>query len=275
MKKLFVSDLDGTLYKIGDALSAGLSGENKAMIERFRAEGNIFAVASARTADYMADIRETLGFSVDYIGCNGSQIVLSDDTIIQQPLNMKFYREIDAFLTQQKIDAVITATLGNGKFLYSNNKQYPWYTNDPVAMNRYVLKSGRNTSDAAYHDEDACFKMMVLIRPDIMEEVKQKLRHRYHNELEIVSSDYDNIDMVAKGCTKGSAVLKLAQYHRIDRENIYCVGDSENDIAMFEISHISYAMSQASDEVKSRATIQVEAVWNALESLCNQNRKQV
>ena len=61
MKKLFVSDLDGTLLKIGNHYSAGVSEENRKIIQKYIANGNLFAIASARGHQYLPVISDDTG----------------------------------------------------------------------------------------------------------------------------------------------------------------------------------------------------------------------
>jgi hydroxymethylpyrimidine pyrophosphatase-like HAD family hydrolase len=58
----------------------------------------------------------------------------------------------------------------------------------------------------------------------------------------------------ASGRTKGTAVRWIAEREGVDLKDVVCVGDWVNDIPMFEVAGRSFAMGQAPDEVKSRAT---------------------
>jgi Cof subfamily protein (haloacid dehalogenase superfamily) len=58
----------------------------------------------------------------------------------------------------------------------------------------------------------------------------------------------------APGCTKGTAVRWIAEHHGIAMKDVVCVGDWVNDLPMFEVAGRSFAMGQAPDEVKARAT---------------------
>ncbi len=58
----------------------------------------------------------------------------------------------------------------------------------------------------------------------------------------------------ASGGTKGTAVRWIAEREGIPLEETVCVGDWLNDLPMFEVAGRSFAMGQAPDEVKSRAT---------------------
>jgi HAD superfamily hydrolase (TIGR01484 family) len=58
----------------------------------------------------------------------------------------------------------------------------------------------------------------------------------------------------AAGGTKGTALRWIAEREEIALGETVCVGDWINDIAMFELAGRSFAMGQAPDEVKVKAT---------------------
>ncbi|MGH7272775.1 MAG: HAD hydrolase family protein, partial [Polyangiaceae bacterium] len=58
----------------------------------------------------------------------------------------------------------------------------------------------------------------------------------------------------AAGGTKGTAVRFIADGEGIALRDTVCVGDWINDVSMFEVAGRSFAMGQAPDEVKSKAT---------------------
>jgi Cof subfamily protein (haloacid dehalogenase superfamily) len=58
----------------------------------------------------------------------------------------------------------------------------------------------------------------------------------------------------AAGTTKGTAVRWIAEREEISLEETVCVGDWVNDVPMFEVAGRSFAMGQAPEEVKAKAT---------------------
>jgi hydroxymethylpyrimidine pyrophosphatase-like HAD family hydrolase len=58
----------------------------------------------------------------------------------------------------------------------------------------------------------------------------------------------------AAGSTKGTAVRWIAERVQVSLEETVCVGDWINDVPMFDVAGRSFAMGQAPDEVKARAT---------------------
>ncbi len=72
-------------------------------------------------------------------------------------------------------------------------------------------------------------------------------------ELSISSSMYNNLEINAKGADKGAALLWLAEYLGISREETMAFGDGENDIPMIKAAGIGVAMENALDTVKAVA----------------------
>jgi Cof subfamily protein (haloacid dehalogenase superfamily) len=58
----------------------------------------------------------------------------------------------------------------------------------------------------------------------------------------------------AAGTTKGTAIRWIAGHEEVTLAETVCVGDWVNDIPMFEVAGRSFAMGQAPDEVKAKAT---------------------
>ena len=50
------------------------------------------------------------------------------------------------------------------------------------------------------------------------------------------------LEITDHGCNKGGMVARLAQMLGIARENIYCVGDNQNDIPMMALSAVPFAL---------------------------------
>ncbi len=61
-------------------------------------------------------------------------------------------------------------------------------------------------------------------------------------------------DITSKGITKAKVVSLLSRYYDIPISRTISIGDSYNDLPMFQISEISVAMGNSPIEVKSKAT---------------------
>jgi len=74
------------------------------------------------------------------------------------------------------------------------------------------------------------------------------------SEATAVRSQTYYLDVTPPGCNKGTFVQALARHTSTPLGSIATLGDMQNDLAMFEVSGISFAMGNASDSVKARAS---------------------
>lgn len=62
------------------------------------------------------------------------------------------------------------------------------------------------------------------------------------------------IELIAKETDKGNALQFLAGHLGVDMSNTVVIGDSYNDISMFQVAGTKIAMGNAVDEIKRMAT---------------------
>ena len=58
---------------------------------------------------------------------------------------------------------------------------------------------------------------------------------------------------------KGKTARRLAEY--IGAEQLICIGDFDNDLSMIQEADLSFAMENATEEIKLAADRVVPAVW--------------
>lgn len=83
----------------------------------------------------------------------------------------------------------------------------------------------------------------------IVEELNQQLG----DKVAAVSSGHGNIDVIGKGVTKGTALSYLLDKWQLEPDQLMVFGDSNNDLEMLRLTVHSYAMMNASDQVKETA----------------------
>lgn len=62
------------------------------------------------------------------------------------------------------------------------------------------------------------------------------------------------VEIVAAGVSKGSAAKEMQNFYGIGREHTFCAGDAENDLSLFEVSHMGFAPENAMESIKRAAT---------------------
>ena len=69
-------------------------------------------------------------------------------------------------------------------------------------------------------------------------------------------------ELTPKGCTKGNGVERYSELMNIDKKDVYVVGDSGNDITMFEkFYEHSYCMKRGHPSVRKYAKHTISRVY--------------
>ncbi|MDE5996070.1 MAG: HAD family hydrolase, partial [Eubacterium sp.] len=77
--------------------------------------------------------------------------------------------------------------------------------------------------------------------------------NKLYPEIEVVSSMGNNLEIMNRGTHKGTGLKKLCEMISVDIAKTLALGDSKNDIDMFEAAGVSYAVSNACEEIKAIA----------------------
>ncbi|QLH08728.1 phosphoglycolate phosphatase [Candidatus Nitrosotenuis sp. DW1] len=98
---------------------------------------------------------------------------------------------------------------------------------------------------------------VVLERTFDIEKAKRVVEH---SKLDVVLSDSQYaIHINSAGINKARGFEEVMKRLNVSREDVISIGDSDTDIPLFNVSEISIAVGNASDKVKSHATMSVSA----------------
>jgi phosphoglycolate phosphatase (TIGR01487 family) len=80
------------------------------------------------------------------------------------------------------------------------------------------------------------------------------------NNLDVILSDSQYaIHINSAGINKATGFLQVMEKLGISSDDVICIGDSETDVPLFQISKLSVAVGNASNDVKSKATMSVSS----------------
>jgi Cof subfamily protein (haloacid dehalogenase superfamily) len=87
--------------------------------------------------------------------------------------------------------------------------------------------------------------------------------------LEVASSMHNNIEFTEKGTNKGAGLAALCAHLEIGRENVVAIGDSLNDVAMFEYAGLYFAPENALAGLKEKAAAVVaDNNHSSIQAMC-------
>jgi hypothetical protein len=92
-------------------------------------------------------------------------------------------------------------------------------------------------------------------RQEVLTKIQTYVEEQFPGRYEVSFSAPFLLEAAIQGCNKGNGVLQLAKSLGIDRKNIYCAGDNENDLSMLEIAEIGFVPSGGKAEPKADVVV--------------------
>lgn len=249
--KIVVSDLDGTLL----ADSVTVSKENIEAIKKLAEKGTKIVICTGRTFYEIPQELINNQYIEYFIFSNGAGIYKNGTGIINySPLEPDTAMEI--FKIANFCESFIEV-YSNGKALVDlkkfNDESFKYYRIDPEFLPE--MKRSRVAVKSLYkklHSINAEVEMYDIFFRHMREreDCINKIRH-YFPEVEITTSMRNNIEIMNRGINKGSGIKKLCDVENFDLKDLLVIGDSKNDISMFNVVDKCFAVSNACDELKS------------------------
>ncbi len=240
---LVVSDVDGTLLPRDKVLTDG----TRLAVRKLYEAGIGFTIVSSRPTIGMGFLIAPLAIGLPIGAFNGSSIVDAQLRPIEQHL-------IAPQVAQRCLD--VLSAFGVDIWLFTSDR---WYTRNPdgeyVPHEKRAIKADPAIiADFVPHLSDVC--KIVGSSPDaeLLQRCEAAMKEAVGADATAVRSQSYYLDVTPPGCDKGTFVAAMAERLGISTDCVATIGDMENDLAMFASSGISFAMGNAADNVKQRAT---------------------
>lgn len=256
-RKLFVSDLDGTLLSSGAVLSQ-FSREN---LKRLLDEGMHFTVASARAINEIKPVLGDLPIKLPVIAINGAYLTdyQTGKHLIINRLEKTLARHIFEIIRGMNLWPFITAFNGRQDCLYYQTLAHPamqWYCQALLALNDQRLWETQNLAGAL---DETVIAMAVMGDKEPVGELAEVLKKQFPGQLE--SFYFENpyspgcwwLTIHDKKCCKSIALKELMEMKAFKKEQLTVFGDHINDIGMFKLAGRAIATANAEDQVKAVA----------------------
>jgi len=94
---------------------------------------------------------------------------------------------------------------------------------------------------------------MIECDESLVDTLLNKIKNKFGNIFSVTKSKKWIIEICPKEHTKGDAVRYLSEHFGIPKEKTMCIGDSYNDLTMFEQTGFSVAVSNSYPDVKEKA----------------------
>jgi Cof subfamily protein (haloacid dehalogenase superfamily) len=240
---LVVSDVDGTLLTKDKVLTDGA----RAAVRKLHEAGIGFTIVSSRPTIGMGFLIEPLSIALPIGAFNGSSIVDAKLRPIEQHL-------IVPAAAQRSLD--VLKAFGVDIWLFTNER---WYTRNPdgeyVPHEKRAIKADPTIiPDFTPYIGAACKIVGASSDAALLQRCEVAMKEAVGAEATAVRSQTYYLDVTPPGHDKGTFVEAMAKRLGISAAAVATIGDMENDLPMFARSGISFAMGNAADSIKQRAT---------------------
>lgn len=237
--KIIALDFDGTILNSSHVLSNDLSNT----LHKFQEEGGLVILSTGRSLSGVMEFEEELGinkFSGFIICYNGAEIYTYNKGEKKRVFQTYFSHDEATNLVDKVKNHVHTIVTYSDEYISAN------HVNDYVKRGAKLL--GKKINNDLYHQTP---KLLIYEEPHKKDQVFGKITEILKEEqLNLFSSAPHAIEITPLIATKGNGIKFLCEKYNLDINEIYCFGDSENDISMFEVCGKPIAMGNAIEELK-------------------------
>ncbi len=251
MYKLVAIDLDGTLLDS----SKEISSRNKKAIASAIEKGVQIVICSGRVYSGARLYAKQVGSKDPIIACNGAIITENVDgrVIYSNYLHTEDCMKINEIFHKNDLyfhvyagDTMYTEKLGFTSLKYfEKNKSLPKEDRVDIEI----------VEDMGVKLKSISGKVLKFVAVSDNKEQLKKARYEIEQlpNVDVMSSNYDNFEVLQKGVNKGAALKKVSEYLKVLPSEMIAIGDNENDISMFKYAGLSVAMENGEDFAKDAA----------------------
>jgi Cof subfamily protein (haloacid dehalogenase superfamily) len=258
--KILASDLDGTLFREQEIAKNDISA-----LKKLKDNGHKFIISTGRNLRGVKEIfKDYKDVDADYLVlCNGALVLDGNFEVV-------YNKRIDSVTATNIIkdfidDENICFVLDNG-------------IDTCLIKDKYIREQEFNLESFAtkIFSKDEIINLntdyqIISLYPrsksiEESEDIKKKILDKYGDNVEVFRNQY-YLDVVPKGCSKGRGLKKVIDGKELKVDNLYTIGDSFNDISMFEITNNSYTFNYAEEKIKEIAKNHVNHVHECIDEI--------
>lgn len=261
MIQVIATDLDGTLF-YPKSRFAMIPKKNRRFLRRFISGGGRLVMVTSRSAEFASRMEEYFDLPFDFIGADGGFLKIDGKlvecncfapaTVRSLVMEIKEAFSPMIFFLSSKDRPLVMPKHGISPLVWLG---YQLYTASEGCYRERAVRS-----DHVFFNEiekGEVTKLMVLIgiskKAKAMAELLSKKLAAAYPDVEVHWIN-QVIEITPKGCSKASGVVKYLDYLAIPHDNVVVVGDSGNDVTMFDAFHEhSFCMKHAPKTVRCHA----------------------
>ena len=249
--KILASDYDGTLRVNEKVESYDLD-----MIHKHRAAGNLFGLVTGRSMESIKAEIEGNGIEVDFVIANNGGVIYDKQFQKLRCIYMdtQAAQEIIAYIKSEECASyVINDGYHRHKYIGNEAIEDVKYGNIPT-----------HAKDEVYQGMIA--QLVVSLQDDNLAHTIAAYINQNFSAYAVAYVNVNCVDIVPVGISKADGITYLKERYGWEKENIYVIGDSYNDLPMLNAFH-GFTLFHAKDEIKANAEAVFAQVGDCIKAL--------
>ena len=273
MSKLLASDIDGTLL-----LNKKIHHKSIENIDRFKNDGNLFILSTGRALCELDSIINEYKLDVDaYVLCNGAFILDKSLNIIEDfKIDSDIVYKISKYVlstnnfTLSVLDGYKSYLIKSKNILKARNL---FNLNSLKKIYKMLINKSSNLELLNLNhlkDNDLNINIMSIYSLNDNVEKAENLKNYLNDEFGEYITAYRNkyfVDVVFKGCSKATGIEKVCKNFNLADNNVYVIGDSWNDLSMFERYDNSYTFTYAEKTLQKKANKVIDSFHYCIDDI--------
>lgn len=255
VKKAAFFDIDGTILDHNNVIpKSTVEG-----IHKLQKKGNYAFLCTGRSRAHVKNpALLKIGFDGIVSGC-GTMVEFQNEVLFYKKLDKEAISQTVALLKEHRAPVIL-----EGRFrLYADPEDF---TGD-LYFEKLKAELGATLVPVAGSESDWEVSKFSCVTQNVDLEL---LKKRLCKDYELLIHDIPVMEIVPKGCSKGTGILAVCEKLGIAVKDTYAFGDSANDLPMFAVAGHSIAMGNAAPFVKQNASyvtdsMQEDGIYHALE----------
>ena len=241
--KMVAVDVDGTFVRSDYSYDIP---RFKRLLERMNEEGCHFVIASGNQYYQLRDLFPGYYDELSFVAENGAYVKDKKEVLFTANMDKKVVNHvIDVCREYPDIKNVLCG------------KESAYCERGAVSQEFYDITSiyyhRLKWVDDFKEVKDEILKFAPTVPEEETYDYYDMFKKRLKGEIEPTTSGHGSIDLIVPGCHKASGLKRLVERWGIRPEQCAAFGDGGNDIEMLRYVGESYAMANASEEVKKVA----------------------
>ena len=214
--------------------------------------GHLFGVSTGRPYNGVKFLCDEYNIDPDfYVLLNGALVINKENRVLKHEVIP--YEIVKKIYDKYKYSSFIGIDNGYESITLRGINEYSWDFIKQGTINDLV--NNKNS-------------LMSLDFSNVDIEEVDQMCNDINDEFGDVIVAYRNsyfIDIVPKGCSKGNGVDLILKEFGVNRENLYVIGDSYNDISMFNETKNSFTFHTVEEKLKDHVNFIVNSVSECIE----------